>query len=56
LKAELCAEFPRELLHAPVVSEAKHMQPFDLPVAGCEQQAFKQRRSHAAALPCLLDA
>jgi hypothetical protein len=33
LKAELCAEFPRELLHAPVFGEAKHMQPLDLPVA-----------------------
>ena len=55
-KAERGIEFPRELLHAPVFGEAKHMQPLDLPVARREQHAFEERRSHAVALPRSLDA
>src|SRR6266511_5276212 len=56
LKAELGVEFPRQLLHAPVLGEAKHMQPLDLAVAGREQHTFEQLRSHAMALPSILDA
>ena len=33
-KAERGVGFPRELLHAPVFGEAKHVQPLDLSVSG----------------------
>ena len=56
LNAQLGVEFARELPHAPVFGEAKHMQPVDPPVAGREQEVLEQRRSHALALPCSLDA
>ena len=56
LNAQLGVEFPRELPHATVLGETKHMQPVDPPVAGREQEVFEQRRSHALALPCPLDA
>ena len=56
LKAELSVEFPRQLLHASIFGEAKHMQVLDLPVARREQHALEQCRSHAAALPRPLDA
>src|SRR5262249_38088829 len=45
-----------ELLHPPVIGEAKHMQVLDLPVARDEQNPFEEHRSDSAALPCLLDA
>ena len=48
-------ELARELLHALVVGEARHVQELDAAVARRQQRAFEQRRADAVALPRLLD-
>ena len=56
IELEVGVELARELLHAPVVAEALHLQRLDAAIAGGQQDALEQHGADAVALPGLLDA
>ena len=56
IEREFGVELARQLLHAPIVGEAMHVQGVDAAVARGEQRALEQHGADAVALPGLLDA
>ena len=55
IKRQIGVEFSRQLLHAPVVGKARHVQQLDAAIARRENCPLKQRRADAVALPRLFD-
>jgi hypothetical protein len=51
VEGELCVEFARELLHAPVVGQASHVQLAIAAITRSQQGPAQQRRADAVALP-----
>src|SRR5262249_58190165 len=56
IEAQLGVELARELLHAPIVGQARHVQQLVAAVARSQQRAREQRGADAEALPRPLDA
>ena len=56
IEGQFGVELARQLLHAPVLGKAGHMQQPESAVAGGEQGVAKQRRADAVTLPRLLHA
>src|SRR5262245_17809752 len=56
IEAQLGVELARELLHAAVVGEARHVEELEPAVARGQQRARQQRGADAVALPGMFDA
>ena len=56
IEREFSVELECELLHAPILGEAEHMQEAEAAVARREQSPAQQRRTDAVTLPRLLNA